>query len=201
MTFVSGYDSGMKNQTDTATILEQNVEALRSRGRKKKLTQDEVATLASNKGFPLSQKSVSRIYTREVSPNLETIEALAGALGVEPWELLVPGFGEGRPKKPVFTVDFVTDTGYTSSDGIAHEGKLWIVPQWIALPKERVRMPVRMIRFDDHPMIESPASGAEYLLNQVVPMSVLTGSSQEGFSVLEGGEVSFAMILEESVHL
>lgn len=42
---------------------------------------------------------VSQIEREERSPGVETIDALAEALGVEPWELLKAGVARGEPRK------------------------------------------------------------------------------------------------------
>lgn len=39
----------------------------------------------------IDQKTVYRIVTKQNEPSLDKLEKLAKALGVEPWQLLVPG--------------------------------------------------------------------------------------------------------------
>jgi hypothetical protein len=45
----------------------------------------------------------------------------------------------------------LSDGCFITCDGIAHAGKLWLVPGWIPHPVKPVAMPKRMIRFDCFP--------------------------------------------------
>jgi hypothetical protein len=62
-------------------------------------------------------------------------------------------------------------------DAIEHEGKLWLVPQWLAVPAKGVTKPRRIIRMDSlqHQRMSNPAYGMDYILNGYMPKDVLDG--------------------------
>jgi hypothetical protein len=71
----------------------------------------------------------------------------------------------------LFKVLVPTDGGtLMTSDGIEHEGKLWLVPMWQQNTETKVRTPKLMIRFDRLPHQHVPTGLHSYALNQEVPM-------------------------------
>lgn len=55
------------------------------------LSQSDVATRAARSGFKIDQKTISRLENPESSNStVKTIEAVAAALGVSAWKLLMP---------------------------------------------------------------------------------------------------------------
>ena len=58
-------------------------------------------------------------------------------------------------------------------DGIAFEGKLWLVPQWLQHNETSHAMPERIIRFDDHHYQATPGQEFEYQ-NILLPISEST---------------------------
>lgn len=78
------------------TILAKNLAALMKASQLLK-TQQAVATATKRAGKPIDQKTVSRILKAEVSVQLDTVQAIAAAFDVEPYQLLVPGL---NPKNP-----------------------------------------------------------------------------------------------------
>ena len=69
-------------------------------------------------------------------------------------------------------------------DTIEHEGKLWLVPKWLASPSEGVQRPERIVRIDtlQRQKIDRSKGGwaADYLLKAPMPRSVLQGPIQSG---------------------
>lgn len=60
--------------------------------------QTKIVDAALVKGFKIDQKTISRIERGEMSPTLDSLEALAAGLGYSPWELLTPNFDpKNRP--------------------------------------------------------------------------------------------------------
>jgi hypothetical protein len=57
-----------------------------------------------------------------------------------------------------------------------------------------------MVRVDSLPLIESPASGHDFALNQQVPKAVLDGLSTEGFETLSGTQITFGVRRDTSVY-
>lgn len=95
--------------------------------------------------------------------------------------------------KTLFIVAVPSETDILTVEGIAYEGKLWLVPQWLESQSEPISKPVRMVRFDNLPHIENPSSGHDYAVNQQVPRAVLDGQSCNGFQTLSGNEITFGI--------
>ena len=72
-----------------------------------------------------------------------------------------------------------TDGTMAAVDVIKHEGKLWLVPHWLELPKDKVSRPARIIRFDNQQHQHVPQAmnqgWPEYMLNTPVPKRLLDG--------------------------
>lgn len=83
-----------------------------------------------------------------------------------------------------FSVLMAAGSKVLTADGIAHEGKLWIVPKWHTYIDGTTR-PELMIRFDnlEH---QNRAIDHDYTLNLPIPQSVLDGLSSEGYETLSG---------------
>jgi transcriptional regulator with XRE-family HTH domain len=87
-------------KVDTAeSILAKNLDAL-MRARPLLNTQQAVADATKRAGQPIDQKTVSRILNAEVSVQLDTVQAIAAAFDVEPYQLLVPDFDPANPQLP-----------------------------------------------------------------------------------------------------
>lgn len=78
-------------------------------------------------------------------------------------------------------------------DAIRYEEKIWLVPMWADYPQEHASKPVLMVRVDNLPLIENPASGHDYAVNRQVPKAVLDGLSTEGFETLSGTQITFGI--------
>jgi hypothetical protein len=65
-------------------------------------------------------------------------------------------------------------------DGLAHEGKLWLVPSWLSHPTKPIAIPERMIRFDNLPH-QKEAEGLDYEnILLPIPESALSGPMPPG---------------------
>lgn len=80
-----------EKQRRTAVTLGQNVSALM--GGNESLDSNPKVSKATK----LSTSTLSRLRNGQVNANLETLEAIAEAFDVEPWQLLVPGFQPANP--------------------------------------------------------------------------------------------------------
>lgn len=72
-------------------------------------------------------------------------------------------------------------------DGIAHEGKLWLVPRWLEHPTQPIAMPERIIRFDNlHYQKASPDEGLDYEnILLPIPESALLGAMPPGIEYVD----------------
>jgi hypothetical protein len=91
-----------------------------------------------------------------------------------------------------------SDTGTIyKCDTIEHEGKLWLVPQWLDVPAKGVRKPRRLIRMDSlpHQPMTNPAYGLDYILNDGIPKAVLEGTAPseqaDEFEIVDLPEIEF----------
>ena len=62
-------------------------------------------------------------------------------------------------------------------DTITYEGSKWLVPYWLESPEEGCSMPLRIVCMDMIRHQESRLSGADYVVNDPVPQSVLDGET------------------------
>jgi len=95
--------------------------------------------------------------------------------------------------KTLFIVAVPCGSEILTVDGISYEGKLWLVPQWFDYPQEQASKPALMVRFDNLPHFENPASCHDYAVNQQVPKVVLDGQTTEGFETLSGTQITFGI--------
>jgi hypothetical protein len=51
----------------------------------------------------------------------------------------------------VYSARVVIGSAMTKADAIEHEGKLWLVPNWLDTPDGKWTMPTRIVRFDNLP--------------------------------------------------
>lgn len=84
----------MPNRPRLKSILGTNVLRIRSaRG----LSQPGVSAAAKHAGLDVGQTTVGRVERAVHAADIETIEALGRGLGVEPWQLLIPGLDPAAP--------------------------------------------------------------------------------------------------------
>lgn len=84
-----GYHANMPRNKTLRELLAANVaEVMRVRN----LSQSKVAAIAKAKQTPTNQTTVGHVLKAEFPANVDTIEAIANGLGVEPWQLLKPDF-------------------------------------------------------------------------------------------------------------
>lgn len=81
-------------------------------------------------------------------------------------------------------------------DGLEHEGKLWLVPQWLDVPGQGLTKPVRLIRFDQLEHTHSPGAkdGIEYVVNVPIPKTLFDirtpKITEPGFEVVDLPELA-----------
>jgi len=63
----------------------------------KRMSQPAVAAAAKVKGRPIDQTSVGRIERGDFPATVDSLEALAAGLGLEPWQLLHPALDAENP--------------------------------------------------------------------------------------------------------
>jgi transcriptional regulator with XRE-family HTH domain len=85
------YDVAMRKPLSSGQVLSANLQRLMDEA-KPPITQMAVSKVS---GIP--QRTISRIKRGEVSPTLNSIDGLAKAFGLLPWQLLVP---EMDPRNP-----------------------------------------------------------------------------------------------------
>lgn len=86
----------------------------------------------------------------------------------------------------------IEDSGSIAhGSAIKHEGKLWLVPQWLDTPSEQTTQPERIICLDGLPyQLDGKLGGKtfDYLLQRPIPTAVLYGpnpSQEAGGFVVE----------------
>lgn len=80
------YDLNMMKKQSAQRVLAENCQRLRADS-----SQADVVGRAARHGYKIDQRTVSRLENPESSNStLKTIEAVASALGVQPWQLLIP---------------------------------------------------------------------------------------------------------------
>jgi len=75
------------------------------------------------------------------------------------------------------TMAIVEGEGIFSIDTIEHDGKLWLVPEWIdGIPKEGYSKPARIICLEYLPLVaQEKDQNYDYFLNGSISKSVLDG--------------------------
>lgn len=72
------------------------------------------------------------------------------------------------------------------ADTIEHEGKLWLVPEWLEATEEGWRTPARIILMEDLKQQPAPKGyPADFLLNEPIPKSVFDGQTTDGYTVVD----------------
>lgn len=80
-------------------------------------------------------------------------------------------------KKPIWTAIIFTgeDNRLLRCDVIEHEGKLWLVPEWLENPIEGWSIPARIIQLDTLNYATTSLKGAQYQLRDPIPTAILEG--------------------------
>ncbi len=81
-------------------------------------------------------------------------------------------------------------------DTIEHEGKQWLVPEWLEAPTEGWKKPARIICLDGVPRDPLPPSyPAKFVLKNPIPKAVLDGQIPSGteaeYVVIEAPDIRF----------
>jgi transcriptional regulator with XRE-family HTH domain len=87
-----------KKEPPVQKVIAENVQAMMDVGRNGLRTQAAIADAAKKAGHPLDQKSVSRVLKAATAPQADTIEAIARAFDIEPYQLLIPGLDPKNPQ-------------------------------------------------------------------------------------------------------
>jgi len=91
----------------------------------------------------------------------------------------------------------LSDGSVVVCDGIAHAGKLWIIPGWIPHPKEPVASPKRIIRFDCFPHRVAKGQSTHYQdIKLPIPESALLGPLPKEIECIEQ-PANIAVTIEE----
>lgn len=90
------------DETIARSVLSANLKAAMNRPNRPPIGQQELARRAKRAGAKLSQSTINRILNCEVGCGIDQLVILSVLLGVEPWQLLVPGMNPDDP--PVLTV-------------------------------------------------------------------------------------------------
>lgn len=72
-------------------------------------------------------------------------------------------------------------------DGVAFEGKLWLVPFWRDSANKQATMPGLMVRFDT---LQYSEFGRQYLVSEPLPQAVFDGVATEGFEILRAPQIT-----------
>ena len=80
------------------------------------------------------------------------------------------------------------------ADTIEHEGKMWLVPQWLEAPSEGWKIPERIVLLDSLPHQKTLGSSfGDFVLNSPIPKAVFDGPIQQlqgsGFVVVERPDI------------
>ncbi|QBQ55339.1 hypothetical protein [Nitrosococcus wardiae] len=80
----------------------------------------------------------------------------------------------------------LSDGKIATCDGIAYEGKLWLVLKWIRYPSKPVVIPERIIRFDSCPHQKTEGGDLDYQNIQLpMPKSALRGEVPQGIEYID----------------
>lgn len=82
-----GYAAKMPKNKPLKELLGENVRAVM---KARRVSQPKVAAIAKKRGTPIDQTTVGRIARAEFPATMDTLEAMANGLGLEPWQLLLP---------------------------------------------------------------------------------------------------------------
>jgi hypothetical protein len=82
------------------------------------------------------------------------------------------------------------DGAILACDTIEHEGKLWLVPEWLEGPIAGTERPARIIGLHGLPLQKpSPNYQADYSLPIPLSRDTLAGGTEQGLDVIEAPEI------------
>ena len=81
-------------------------------------------------------------------------------------------------------------------DTIKHDGKMWLVPEWIEGPTEGLTMPARIICLDTLRHQAMPENNpADFVVNDPIPKTILGGQSppeaESRYVVIERPDIQY----------
>jgi hypothetical protein len=99
------------------------------------------------------------------------------------------------------TMTFFSDVGsgmLFRVDTIEHDGKMWLVPEWLDNPREGWRKPARIVCVDGMSHQRTMAGPTDFVLNTGIAKAVFQGHNQSEeemrFLVIEGPDIRFPAI-------
>jgi hypothetical protein len=98
--------------------------------------------------------------------------------------------------KTMMAISDAEDGRIYKVDTIEHEGKFWIVPEWIDNKVTGWSSPTRIILLDVLPHQKSPGGPADFVLNYGMPKSVfyegrIPPQPEHRFVVIENPDIKF----------
>jgi len=93
--------------------------------------------------------------------------------------------------KTEFLLSDVPSGGVYKCDTIEHEGRMWLVPDWISYPTKGTMQPIRIICLDllQHQKTPWRTDGVDFVLNKAIPKAVLDGAKAVGYVVVENPSI------------
>lgn len=92
----------------------------------------------------------------------------------------------------------VDDGSIYKMDTIEHEGKMWLVPEWLDNARGGWRKPARIICLDVLPHQRTPGGPADFVLNAGIPKAVCDGQlpqqQEDLYVVIEAPDIKFPAI-------
>lgn len=84
--------------------------------------------------------------------------------------------------------------GLFQADALCHEGKYWLVPNWVGTPASPKTNPVRLILIDSLPHnLQFGSPFGDIVVNVPIPIAVYEGrvrpSPESGFVVIENPDI------------
>ena len=81
------------------------------------------------------------------------------------------------------------------ADLIQHDGKFWIVTEWLGLPDKKTIQPSRIILLDSYKYQPPMNNDHLFFLNEPIPEDVFYGQSTSGDTVLDLPDIFVCMPL------
>jgi len=81
------YSANVPKNKPLRVVLGENVAGVM---KAKRLSQPKVAANAKRAGTPIDQTTISRVSRAVYPATIDTLEAIANGLGIDPWQLLMP---------------------------------------------------------------------------------------------------------------
>ena len=87
--------------------------------------------------------------------------------------------------------------GIMTCDTIFHEGKFWLVPEWLENHTESYRFPKRLISLDSFEYQKQGGHSYSFVINKPIPIEIYNGQTEElkgkKYSVLSCPDIRFPL--------